>query len=168
MVLRQAEYKDIDDIMNIVFQAQDQFKKDKIDQWQNNYPNYTTIEEDIKNKDSYVLVKNNLIVGTVYFSFDGESTYEKIYQGEWLSHGKYAVIHRLAVDLRWRGKGLAEEILRELERIAIEKDVFSIKVDTHRENLPMQKLLGKMGYKYCGIIYLKDKNERLAYERKLD
>jgi GNAT superfamily N-acetyltransferase len=100
-------------------------------------------------------------------SFDGESTYDKIYEGEWLSHGDYAVIHRMAVDFNHRGTGLASRFLEDIEKMCRDKNTLSIKVDTHRENLPMQKLLLKSGYKECGIIYLKDGNERLAYEKLL-
>jgi predicted GNAT family N-acyltransferase len=34
--------------------------------------------------------------------------------------------------------------------------------------MPMQKFLQNNGFKYCGIIYLEDGNERLAFEKKLD
>ena len=57
MEFRMADYKDIDDIMNIIFKAQENFRNKKIDQWQNNYPNHDIIREDIKIKNSYVLLK---------------------------------------------------------------------------------------------------------------
>ena len=163
-----AKVSDVDNIMKIIKVAQDHFKRVGIDQWQNNYPNSQAIEKDIENNSSYVLRNGDNVLGTVMISFDGEDTYGKIYEGEWLSHGEYAVIHRMAVDFNHRGTGLASEFLHEIEKMCIDKKTPSIKVDTHRENLPMQKLLIKNGYKECGIIYLKDGNERLAYEKLLN
>ena len=43
----------------------------------------------------------------------------------------------------------------------------SIRIDTHRDNIPMQKMLNKNGFIYCGIIYLLDGKERFAFEKPL-
>jgi len=40
-----------------------------------------------------------------------------------------------------------------------------LKIDTHRDNVIMQRALEKSGFTYCGIIYLKDGSERLAYQK---
>lgn len=58
-------------------------------------------------------------------------------------------------------------IIQNAEAMCNEKEVRSIRVDTHRDNISMQKMLLKNGFKYCGIIYLKDGSERLAYDKLL-
>ena len=168
MEFRKAIEADTCGIMNIIRQAQDYFKKHVINQWQNNYPNSKTIENDIKNKNSYVLLKDNIIIGTVVASFDLDKNYESIYDGKWMSNHKYIVIHRLAVDSSYKGLGLSSVIINNIERISLNNGVYSIKVDTHKENLSMQKLLKKIGFQYCGIIYLEDKSERIAFEKVLE
>ena len=40
-----------------------------------------------------------------------------------------------------------------------------LRIDTHRDNRIMQRLIEKHGFTYCGIIWLEDGTERLAYER---
>jgi RimJ/RimL family protein N-acetyltransferase len=165
MELRKSVETDIGRIMNIIKQAQDYFKQEGINQWQNNYPNPETISEDIANKYSYVLLKNKNIVATAAISFDGEKTYNSIYEGEWISNNKYAVIHRIAVDSTYKGLGLSSEIIKNLERLCLNNGVQSIKVDTHEENISMQKLLKKNQFKYCGIIYLEDGSKRIAFEK---
>ena len=40
-----------------------------------------------------------------------------------------------------------------------------LRIDTHRDNRIMQHLIEKHGFTYCGIIWLEDGTERLAYER---
>ncbi|AAK80697.1 ribosomal protein S18 acetylase RimI-like enzyme [Clostridium acetobutylicum] len=167
MEFKRASKSDINNIMNIIKQSQEYFKQKGIDQWQNNYPNFEVIKEDIEKEDSFILLKDSRIVATAVISFSGDKNYDNIYEGKWLSYSSFAVIHRIAVDSNCKGEGLASVIIKEAEKLCLNKDVHSIKVDTHKNNLSMQKLLKKNGFKYCGIIYLEDKSERLAFEKLL-
>ena len=165
MNFRQSVKEDIEDILVIIKQAQAYLKEAGINQWQNNYPNYETISRDIDNKESYVLLEGNDIVATTAISFQGEKTYQSIYDGKWISDTDYAVIHRIAVDHKYKGTGLASRIIDNVEKICLDKGVASIKVDTHEKNLSMQRLLGKNNFHYCGIIYLEDGSKRVAFEK---
>lgn len=167
MEFRRAVETDINNIMNIIKQAQAYFKEKGINQWQDNYPRTETISSDIADKNSYVLIKDNNIVATASISFDGEKTYEFIYEGEWISNNEYAVIHRIAVDNTYKGLGLSSQIIKNVEQLCLNKGIYSIKVDTHEENIDMQKLLEKNKFKYCGIIYLEDRSKRIAFEKVL-
>lgn len=165
MEFKKAMESDINSIMNIIKQAQAYFKEQKIEQWQNNYPNEDIIKNDIKNNNSYVLLKDNIVVGTVAVIFDGEKTYEKIYNGKWISNNKYVTIHRMAVDYRYKGLGMSYIILNNIEKICLKNNIPSIRVDTHEKNIAMKKFLLKNGFKYCGTIYLEDKSQRVAFEK---
>lgn len=167
MDFRKAVESDIESIMNIIKKAQAYFKEQGIDQWQNNYPNFEIIRNDIANKNGFVLLKDGNVVGTVAVSFDGDKNYESIYDGEWLDNNEYAVIHRIAVEPDYKGLGLSSIIIKNIEELCLNKCVYSIRVDTHKDNLSMQKLLQKNGFKHCGIIYLEDKSERIAFEKLL-
>ncbi|WP_338587506.1 GNAT family N-acetyltransferase [Clostridium baratii] len=165
MKLRKSVNEDINNIMQIIDEAKEALKEQGIDQWQNGYPNADVIRNDILNNDSYVFIKNNEIVATSAVSFDGEKTYDKIYDGNWISNDEFAVIHRIAISNKYKGRGIASEIIKMIEAICLDKDVHSIKVDTHEFNIPMQKLLKKNDFKYCGVIYLEDKSKRVAFEK---
>lgn len=167
MKFSKAVEKDANSIMNIIKQAQDYFKEKGINQWQDNYPNAETVKNDIRNRNGYVLLRDNNVVGTAVVSFDGEKNYESIYNGEWASSGEYAVIHRIAIDESYKGIGLSFVIIKNIEKICLNKGVYSIKIDTHKENVSMQRMLLKNGFQYCGIIYLDDKSKRLAFEKTL-
>lgn len=167
MEFRRAVEEDINNIMNIIKQAQAYFKEKGINQWQDNYPNNKTISSDIAEKNSYVLIKDNNIVATAAVSFDGEKTYESIYEGEWISNNEYAVIHRIAVDNTYKGSGMSSQIIKNVEQLCLNKGIYSIKVDTHEENISMQKLLKKNKFQYCGMIYLEDRSKRIAFEKIL-
>ena len=167
MKFRQAVKEDINSIMNIINQAQDYFKENGIDQWQNNYPNVETIKHDIYNGYSYVLLNNDTIVATVAIVFDGEPTYDCIYEGQWISNDDYAAIHRIAVDNIYKGSGLSAHIIKYVEQLCLKKGIYSIKGDTHEDNLSMQRMLSKNKFQYCGVIYLEDGSKRVAFEKTL-
>ncbi|QJA08114.1 GNAT family N-acetyltransferase [Romboutsia sp. CE17] len=167
MNLRKSTEHDVNSIMNIIQQAQEYFKENGIDQWQNGYPNHDTIKNDINNEESYVLVSNDDIIATASLSFNGEETYNVIYDGEWLSYDKYAVIHRVAVQSNCKGKGISGKVFDKLEKICLSNNIRSIKIDTHKDNISMQNLLKKCGFKQCGRILLTDNSERIAFEKLL-
>lgn len=165
MQFRKANQSDASCIMNIINEAQFYFKEHGIDQWQNNYPNIEIIKNDIENNNGFVLVKDKKIIGTVAVTFDGEKNYAHIYEGKWIRSQKYAAIHRIAVDSDYKGMELASVIIKNIEKMCLNKDIHSIRVDTHKDNISMQKLLHKNMFNYCGIIYLEDKSERIAFEK---
>ena len=146
LALRYTKLEDIERVMEIIKQAQQYFKEKGINQWQNGYPNAKVIENDIKNGHSFVLIKNNEIVGTIAISFEGEATYNKIFEGDWKSNDNYAVIHRIAVDHELKGIGLSSEMIKQTELMCNKKSVGSIKVDTHEDNQAMQRSLIKNGF----------------------
>lgn len=165
MDFRIATESDIDKIMEIIKQAQEYLKKKGVEQWQDNYPNLNIINDDIDKRKGYVLEKDDTIVATVAVSFNDEKTYEKIYNGKWITENEYAVIHRIAVDNNYKGKRLSSEILAHIEIMCLQRNVHSIKVDTHKQNKSMRKMLSNNGFQYCGIIYLENGSERVAYEK---
>lgn len=167
MNFRKSVKSDITQIMKIIKQAQQYFKEQGINQWQNNYPNEDVIYNDIENEESYVLESDDNIIATTMISFEKEKTYANIYDGQWITDGEYAVIHRIAVDNAYKGLGISHKMIKYAEEMCIEKGVRSIKVDTHEKNIPMQKLLNNNEFKYCGIIFLESGAKRVAYEKKL-
>lgn len=168
MKFRKAIKSDIDSIMSIIKQAQNYFKEQGINQWQNNYPNVEVISNDIERGDSYLLLKDDNIIATTAVTFDGEESYNNIYEGQWLTNNdEFAVIHRIAVDNSYKGSGISSKIIEEVENLCKSKGVSSIKVDTNEDNIAMQKLLKKNNFKYCGIIYIEDGSKKAAFEKQL-
>lgn len=168
MEIRLSKETDVERIMEIIREAQKTMAARGIDQWQNGYPNADTIQTDLLQGISYVLIERGEIVATAAISFLLESTYEKIYEGQWLFEKPYVVVHRLAVDETGKGKGYAAILLKEAEKMCKQKGVTSFKIDTHKDNFPMQRLLEKQGFSYCGIIYLQEGSPRLAYEKRVE
>ena len=156
-------------MMQIVQHAQHYLASLGIDQWQNGYPNEKVLINDINNNESYlVLDEEHQIQAIAMFTTRTEPTYANI-NGNWLteSTATYGVIHRMAVRNTSRSTGLAQFIFRQFEQKLKEYNINSMRIDTHQDNKGMQRLLNKLGYVYCGIIYLEDGNKRLAFEKKI-
>jgi GNAT superfamily N-acetyltransferase len=167
MELRKTEKYEISAVMAIISDSIAGLKAAGIDQWQKGYPNAKSIEYDIEQGWSYVLVEGDEIIATLALCFHPDPNYEKIYEGQWINEEPYAVIHRIAVKMSRKGEGLALIAMKQCEDICRKNHVFNIKVDTHRKNQSMQRMLQKAGYQYCGIIYLIDGAERFGLQKVL-
>ena len=167
MICRKANGADLDNIMVLIEQAKAYFKANGIDQWPIGRPARATFEADLCAGKSYVLEKGHQIVATAYLSANDEPAYEVRKAGKWLKDGSYGVIHRVAVDNAYKGEGYAGELLRALESRSKEEGTMSLRIDTHRDNLAMQRLIHKRGFSYCGIVTIEDGSERLAFEKLL-
>ena len=165
MEFRQAKISDLDQIVEIIELSKKYLKETKVDQWQDGYPAKEDLRRDIESGNSYVLTNKDEIVATTVISLDGESTYNSIFNGEWITNEEYIVMHRVAVHNKYKGKGIFKELIKEAENLALNKGIFSIKIDTHRDNISMQKAVLKNDFKKCGIIYLEDGSERIAFEK---
>lgn len=167
MEFRQAKISDLDQIVEIIELSKKYLKETKVDQWQDGYPSKEDLRRDIESGNSYVLTNKDEIVATTVISLDGESTYNSIFNGEWITNDEYIVMHRVAVHEKYKGKGIFKELIKEAESLALNKGISSIKIDTHRDNISMQRAVVKNDFKRCGIIYLEDGSERIAFEKVL-
>lgn len=165
MKLRKAIFSEIAIIWEILQQAIEQRKKDGSEQWQNGYPNEETVSDDITNCYGYVVTDNDVIIAYAAIIFGVESAYNEI-NGQWLTNGDYVVVHRVATSNAVKGQGVATKLFMLLEDLAIEQNVFSIKVDTNFDNIPMLKILEKLDYTYCGEIFFGGA-PRKAFEKRL-
>lgn len=166
MRLRKADKSDIPVIWQILMQAIEQRRLDGSEQWQGGYPNESIIQTDIDAGYGYVLSVNQDIIAYAAIIFEIEPAYEVI-EGKWLTDGKYVVVHRVAVKNSQKQKGLATHLFRMIEELAVENNIFSIKVDTNFDNLPMLRIMGKLGYSYCGEVYFNG-SARRAFEKVLN
>lgn len=167
MEFRQAKISDLDQIVEIIELSKKYLKETKVDQWQDGYPAKEDLRRDIESGNSYVLTNKDEIVATTVISLDGESTYNSIFNGEWITNEDYIVMHRVAVHDKYKGKGIFKELIKEAEILALNKGISSIKIDTHRDNISMQRAVVKNDFQKCGIIYLEDGSERIAFEKVL-
>lgn len=165
MNLRKATLSEVPEIWKILQQAIARRKQDGSQQWQDGYPNEQTIHNDLANGSAYVLEDNDRIIAYAAIIFDVEPAYTDI-QGKWLTNDQYVVIHRVATSNEVLGKGIATQLFKLIEDLALDSKVYSIKVDTNFDNLAMLKILAKLDYVYCGEVFFRG-SARKAFEKVL-
>lgn len=138
-------------------------------QWDAQYPQEEDVRHDIACHHAYVVEVDGKVVAYGAVSFEGEPSYEHL-QGTWLTGGKYAVVHRCAVALSERGKGLSTFFFRQVEDLCKDHQCGSIRIDTNYDNVEMLGLLNALGYQRCGICHYHRNGstiERIAFEKVL-
>lgn len=168
MLIRKSTSNDLPALMALFDEARGTIAKLGIDQWQDGYPSEAVIAEDIQMGRSYVVELEGKLCGTFVLVDDGEPTYDRIYDGHWKTGDEsrdYIAIHRVAVSVERRGQGVSAAIIRHAQAYARSLDRSSVRIDTHRGNTVMRRMLEKNGFEYCGVIYLQSGASRVAYER---
>lgn len=141
------------------------------DQWESGYPSRAIVEEDIYNGAGRVLTDDDgKILAVLAFFTEPDATYGEIRDGAWPDSRPYAVVHRIAAIEQ--GRGLAAIAIREAIEEAAALGFPSLRMDTYRDNLPMQRFLKREGFVHCGTISLSgdfsdEKRLRLAYSKDL-
>lgn len=160
MKIRNTHISELDTVMAIYDHGRQYMRENgNLLQWDNGFPPRELIEEDIKNKVSFVVVDDDDKILCVFAFLKGpDITYAKIYDGAWPDERPYYVIHRIAVSEH--RKGVASFVYEQcLKKSPV------IRIDTHKDNIPMQNSLIKNGFTYCGIIHLLSGDERLAFQK---
>lgn len=127
-------------------------------QWNGAYPDPETLRTDIEKQRLYVYKKAGSIHGVFMLLLEEEPTYAYIEDGSWREETPYGTIHRLAGDGEVRG--LFAKCVA-----FCESKVKYLRADTHFDNHTMQHLLEKNGFERRGIIYLKNGDPRIAYQK---
>ena len=168
---RPAAEADVEDIMLTIRQARNYLKKHRVDQWQGNYPNESTILEDITRGECYVMTYCDRVAGFFMLTEMPEPTYDTLTDGKWRTEGKYCTLHRNAVMAEYRGSGMAERLMAAAEALARDKGAVALRADTHRHNEPMKALLRRSGFAYRGNITIQAEpghdDKRQAFEKLL-
>ncbi len=161
MKIKKADMNDLKEILNIYSYARRYMKEHKNPtQWGDDRPSESVIKNDITNGNSFVVIDNDVISGVFSFIIGEDETYKKIYDGKWLNDKAYGTVHRLAGN--GKSKGIFDFSMGYCEKL-----IDNIRIDTHKNNKIMQYLLSKRGYKKCGMIYVEDGSERLAYQKEI-
>lgn len=128
-------------------------------QWTGGYPSWEHVWNDMTDGHCFVAAADDGAIQGVFSLIPSpEPTYSTIYGGSWIDDSPYRVIHRIAVAKR--GAGIASYCMEWCIRC-----VNHLRADTHRDNVPMQRLLIKYGFEPRGTVLLADGSERIAFER---
>ncbi|MDR0859132.1 MAG: GNAT family N-acetyltransferase [Oscillospiraceae bacterium] len=159
MLIRKTTAADLPAVLEIYVEAR-QFMRDNGNpaQWGDTHPAPEMIALDIENGTSYVCEDKGEVTAVFYFSIERDATYDYI-EGAWLNDEPYGVVHRIAA--RRGTKGAGTFCLNSAFELC-----GNLKIDTHVDNVPMRNLLAKLGFVYCGVIWvLGGSDERIAFQK---
>ena len=160
-IFRKATMADVPVIMRLIDEARAIMRScGNVNQWIDGYPSQETIENDISNGHCYLCVEQGSgeIVASFAFIPGPELTYREIFDGEWLDDKPYHVVHRLASTAG--SHGIFNDVMDYCMAVA-----GNLRIDTHRDNVIMRHVIDHYGFSYCGIIYLLNGDDRLAYQK---
>ncbi len=149
---RTATGEDMEDILRIVGDARVSLKKHHVDQWQGLYPDEKAFLFDMERGECFVLCHGGETAGFFTLSTREEKSYANITDGKWTADMPCCVLHRAAVAAGYRGSGMAEYLMKCVDEQTRNYGLRCIRVDTHRKNKAMQRLLRDSGYRYRGNV----------------
>lgn len=165
--IEKASMRDVPEIAELYEQARSFMAENgNPGQWTGGYPTREDIISDIELSQLYVArpASGNRNIACVFVFFIGlDPSYFSI-EGAWLNNAEYGVIHRIATAKWARGRGAAACCIEHCFRLW-----GNVRIDTHEDNIPMQHLIEKCGFKRCGIVHMaSDGSPRIAYQRCAD
>lgn len=159
MKIRKVLASDLDAVMEIVDAARGIMRASgNMRQWTGGYPDKTVMTADIRHGVCYGCEDDGKLSAVFSMIPGPDPTYTDIYGGAWLNEEPYLVVHRIASLPECHG--VMDAVLNFCYR-----HCDNIRIDTHRDNSIMRHCLQKAGFAYCGIIYLANGDERLAFHR---
>lgn len=167
MSVRLATLTDIPAIMNVIHEVIPIMRAAGNLQWDDTYPNPQVFEEDIKAGQLWVAEVDGEIAGVTAITTEQYPEYVQV----GLDVNEEAIVtHRLAVSPRFRGKGLAADLLYQAELVAIERGIHALRIDTNTQNHATQQLFPKLGYSLKGEMTLAFRPglKFVCFEKRLD
>ncbi|MFI3238447.1 MAG: N-acetyltransferase [Lachnospiraceae bacterium] len=159
-MIRQAKMIEIETIMGIYETAREYMRTHgNPTQWGTTEPLREWIVDDIEKGDLYVIEEEGELHGVFYFIIGKDKQYSVI-DGAWLNDDTYGVIHRVASD------GSVKGLVSQAVAFCFTK-INNLRIDTHADNVTMQRAVERLGFHKCGIVYMQDNTERIAYQKLL-
>lgn len=114
------------------------------------YPSENDVRSMTASQSQYICLDGDKIIGAFVFDADPRGNYQT---GDWkvsLEDGAYMVIHALAIDPEYQGRGLGSEIIGFCIEEAKKRGFKAIRVDIVPGNAPAQRLYENNGFTYAG------------------
>lgn len=152
-MIRRGTLADIKKCKSIAQACGNELRSLGIDQWTEEYPSEEILIQDIEKNELFVLEIDQEVIGMIVLNEVQDPEYAFI---EWTppKDSKNLVVHRLAVNPTFQGKGYAQQLMTFAEDFAKSNDYFSIRLDTFSQNKRNQKFYEQRGYKRKGETYL--------------
>lgn len=165
MNIRLANMKELPELVEILQQVIPLMHQEGNFQWDDKYPTPSILSTDIKERHLFVALMDRKIVGFVVINALFPPEYQDV---NWTTSPNAYTFHRLMLHPLYHGKGIAETLLRYVERRGRLMGLRSIRVDTNEMNKAMVTLFRKFSYAFVGKVTFREiKSDFLCYEKTL-
>ena len=151
MQVRRGKSEDVAAVMELVRRVVPLMRAQGNLQWDAEYPNAGVFEGDVAMAQLWVAEVEGKLAGVAAITTDQEPEYAEV---GWDPSERAIVVHRLAVDPAFQGKGVAMALMLQAEAVARTQAIAVLRVDTNTHNEATQRLFPKLGYALAGEIGL--------------
>ena len=156
MEIRKASVQDLVQIMQVYDKARIFMRENgNAEQWGEDYPSAELIEKDMDKM--YLCTSEGQVACVFYYAEEEDEDYKEI-NGKWLNEEPYGVVHRVA----------STGIIKGAAAFCLDwayAQIPNLRMDTYSDNIPMQKLLEKCGFQYCGSFERLGMDKWMAYQK---
>ena len=166
-MIRLANIKDLDNIMDIIREIQKEMKAENNPQWNedDDYPNKEKFITDIENKSLYIYEGEDIIKGFIAITKDN-GEYDELLE---TTNKPAFILHRIAIKKDNRKEGIATILFNYAEDLAKEANIKLLKADTEEHNIKMNNLFTKLGFiKKVEFEYDDYPGHYIYYEKELN
>lgn len=164
-MIRIGKIEDVESVVNIIKAATLDMESKNIHQWDEIYPDKAVINEDIVNGNLYVNVEDGITNALIVLNEDQTEEYGDL---SWkYTPEKQLVIHRLCVDPKAQGGGIARKLLKYADDFAVKNGYGAIRLDAFTQNERALRLYEKNGYEKVGSVQFR-KGEFYCYEKNME
>lgn len=148
-----AQDGDKDEVMQLLNAAKENMKENGIDQWDEIYPAISDVSKDIKDGTLTLVKQGGKLVAVYTLNKHQDAAYKF---GDFKDNSdNYIVLHRLCVNPKYEGMGIAARTLKHIDEEALKEGFSSIRLDAFTKNPRAVKLYENAGYNYAGDAYFR-------------
>jgi len=151
MELRRATREDVTAVMALVRRVVPLMRASGNLQWDDAYPNPEVFGRDVAQGQLWLAELDGGLAGIAAITTDQEPEYAEV---GWDLSETAIVVHRLAVDPAFQGRGVAAALMAQAEVEARDRGIAVLRLDTNTNNEATQRLFPKLGYAFAGEIGL--------------
>ena len=153
-MIRKADHNDIDRVEEIyesIFKAQERGEL-TVGWVRGIYPSRASALEALELDELFVLEHGGTVAASARINRTQGEEYRRASWSTDAPEGQVMVLHTLAVDPEFRGRGFGKQFVDFYERFALENACPYLRIDTNEINAAARRLYARLGYAEAGIV----------------
>lgn len=161
-----GESRELDRAWAIIQSAVDYMRQQGNPQWGKTYPTREDIARSLDQGTIFLAKSQGETAGMVVLDGEQAPQYAELV---WTTPADSLVIHKMAVDQAFMGRGVATALFRFAQEEALRQGRRGLRGDTYHKNLPMRRRYEAQGFVCVGAIRLPghQPGDYLCFEKKV-